>query len=65
VVTNVHCQCVLPLTRADVSSLAITAVAHGLMDGLRALGRACEHVGDRAFGNFQAEQTSGISARRA
>ena len=36
------------------------AVAHGLMDGFRALGkrlgRACEHVGDRAFGNLQAEQ---------
>jgi hypothetical protein len=31
------------------------------MDGLRALtqrlGRACEYVGDRAFGNLQAEQT--------
>src|SRR5580704_17541721 len=24
--TNVHCQCVLPLTRADVSSLAITVL---------------------------------------
>jgi hypothetical protein len=45
------------------------AVAHGLVDCLRALCKrlcgACEHVGDGAFGNLQPNRPSSISAKRA